>query len=394
VFSLFLGMQCEAWLKINDNYIFKSTDKAKCSICFDLPEIVQFENSFYTGANSALMRRWISAHSDTSITCDDQQRFFSNGTFVYHFQDVLVDSSTIEIFDRSSVGLVLCDTSHHNEYVQAWNFTKNSIDNMQAYLAHISTKPVHNYPSSRSAFILNTKWSDSNFYHWFHEAVPRIQAFLDNFGATVFNHIHPVWLSYRKPTDYQLLSLQVLGVDLKRIQFISKENTLIHFKNLLHSTFVHAGSFHPKQLTLSRKVMFMLAKNCTSQAASRNQKLLVLRRHGSYRFLTNYMDVIKTLSKHDFLTVYFEDMSVGEQVALAMGATNLVGIHGAGMTHLINMNKMSRVTELMPSDSIHPLYWYLAALSRIQYSVVPCKVIDIKQQMHVNTVALLDSIFA
>ena len=63
---------------------------------------------------------------------------------------------------------------------------------------------------------------------------------------------------------------------------------------------------------------------------------------------------------------------------------NVIAPHGAGLTHIVNMMEQTKVIEVMPSDSIHPLYWFLAETAKLEYAMIPSAVVNEKQDMKVN----------
>ena len=70
-----------------------------------------------------------------------------------------------------------------------------------------------------------------------------------------------------------------------------------------------------------------------------------------------------------FQTVYFEDISLREQLHLAISAEAMIGAHGSGLCHSLFMDERSTLVELFPFERRQACdcYEMLATIPRHRY---------------------------
>ena len=81
------------------------------------------------------------------------------------------------------------------------------------------------------------------------------------------------------------------------------------------------------------------------------------------RRLLNHDAVECELGRRGYATIYMEDYSIPEQMAIGSAAERVVAVHGAAMSHLALSNRIESVVELCPPHVFPHLF--TTALSRI-----------------------------
>ena len=114
------------------------------------------------------------------------------------------------------------------------------------------------------------------------------------------------------------------------------------------------------------------------------ENIYIKRKSREARNIIEDDDIETLLAKYNFKKISMEELTLREQIKLMKNAKNVIAPHGAGLTHIVNMMEQTKVIEVMPSDSIHPLYWFLAETAKLEYAMIPSAVVNEKQDMKVN----------
>ncbi|HCX74482.1 MAG TPA: hypothetical protein DHU93_02695 [Algoriphagus sp.] len=75
------------------------------------------------------------------------------------------------------------------------------------------------------------------------------------------------------------------------------------------------------------------------------RKIYISRENAAHRKVLNEKEVIKKLKSKGFEIVYFEHLTVREQIEIMMETKILVGLHGAGLVNMLYMPKNGKVLE-------------------------------------------------
>ena len=174
-------------------------------------------------------------------------------------------------------------------------------------------------------------WS-MNFYHWNSESLPRLISCLE------YLEDHPVLL----PSEFKGLkfveeSLEILGV--KPLYFDRKVNYVVG--ELI--TVNKAGYVIDFQESAILKLREKIWSNFAFKKATR--KIYISRENAAHRKVLNEKEVIKKLKSKGFEIVYFEHLTVREQIEIMMETKILVGLHGAGLVNMLYMPKNGKVLE-------------------------------------------------
>jgi len=201
------------------------------------------------------------------------------------------------------------------------------------------------------------------FFHWFTDALQRIEA------ADIYLNKAPVLLlpSFEN-FKYIEDSLNMLGID----SYVLKEGEVYFVEELILSERVSpAGNY--RKLLINKISNNFTKKNKKIKNSNSYKKIWISRQGAEKRKIVNF-DIIKPiLENHNFEIIQFENLSFKDQVALANNCAIIGGVHGAGLTNMIFMNKNSVVIEVrskedssnncffsLASDMEHDYYYFLA----------------------------------
>jgi hypothetical protein len=106
------------------------------------------------------------------------------------------------------------------------------------------------------------------------------------------------------------------------------------------------------------------------------------------RRISNSAEIERILRKHDFETVYCEDLPFPEQVHLMSQVRNIVAMHGAGLTNLLFAEIPSvRCLEILPETYMNPCYyWMLQMIGADRYDAIVGSQLDANFNFSIDAV--------
>jgi len=176
------------------------------------------------------------------------------------------------------------------------------------------------------------------YFHWLTDALTRLIAseeYLDN-------HLILLPNTYNK-NPYKG-SLEMLNFKVKYFD-ISKR---LHVKELLLPSHTAPTGNYNKEIINKLRDRFLEKHKITPW-----KKIYISRQKAKIRKVTNEDEVVKLVNSFGFEIHYFEDYNFSEQVNLMQCTTHLIGLHGAGLTNMLFMQKNSKVLELRNKEDSH-----------------------------------------
>ncbi|MBP5502613.1 MAG: glycosyltransferase family 61 protein [Bacteroidales bacterium] len=171
----------------------------------------------------------------------------------------------------------------------------------------------------------------------------------------------------------QLLMLQEKGIDMslpvlmprsireKRffVEFADKYPLLKQLNYIEYDRcIVHCNEFYICNSTIITENQIQLFKQITTNSNIHNKKIFIGRKNVA-RVASNANEIEKIMKSFGFETVYFENHTLDEQIAIIRDADYFVSYHGAGLTNLLFTNNPNlKVLEIHNSNA--KLYWHYA----------------------------------
>ena len=199
------------------------------------------------------------------------------------------------------------------------------------------------------------------YYHWMFDLLPR----LDLLRRSEIDLQEIDWFvvnSLDKP--YQKETLSLLDIPSSKI-IESDRHSHIQATELIVPSFpgyldwVEPGTIEFLRQTFLPQVS--LAK--TSSA----QKIYVSRAKAKSRQLVNEAEVARLLASYGFKTIFLEEMSVLEQIAIFANAETIVTPHGSGLTNLVFCSPDTKVIEIFSPNYIRTDYWMISQYLQLQH---------------------------
>lgn len=225
---------------------------------------------------------------------------------------------------------------------------------------HFFSVPVFAAPR---AFWCSDLYSGS-YYHWIIETLPRIHL------ATLAEEHPVVYL----PAPFGLLSFVQESLPL----FPEVDFRLLKWRQTLWAGQLNWISPMGYVYQLNPKLIHLLRERITkalepSGRTGKPVRLHASRRKAGKRKLLNEDEVEKCLMARGFQTVYFEEMTLRQQMEICARAEALVGIHGAGLANALFLPGNARVVEMQMFQSWPSCYFRLCNALELKYHYLYCR---------------------
>jgi hypothetical protein len=206
-------------------------------------------------------------------------------------------------------------------------------------------------------------WSKSNYYHWCIDSLCRLwmtQEFLKDGYVLLLPGNAP---------DYINQSAVLFGI--ANICYIPPSSVL-HLKELdIMNYSAGSGRHHPEILKKVRQYLLSTLPVSNSQPT---RKVYVSRGKQSSRRISNELELIPFLTERGFEVIYFEGMSIGQQIKIMRETTFFLSSHGANMTNCLFLQEHSTVLELINDCKPNFCYWSVCASIDIDYYYLLCPI--------------------
>ncbi|MGF1541899.1 MAG: tetratricopeptide repeat protein [Pleurocapsa sp.] len=220
------------------------------------------------------------------------------------------------------------------------------------------------------------------YYHWMFDILPRIEIIrrsgidLNTVDWFVVNNID---------RDFQRETLQLLEIPDSKI-LISDRHTHFQATELIVPSF--PGDFDwvpPGTIEFLRQTFLPQINSIPDKYGT---KIYISRAKAKNRQIINEPEVIDLLSQWGFQTVYLEEISVLEQVAIFARAKVIVAAHGSGLTNLVFCSPNTTIVELFSPNYLRTDYWILSQQLKLQHYYSMGENFDclsLRQLMHQNS---------
>jgi glycosyltransferase involved in cell wall biosynthesis len=156
-----------------------------------------------------------------------------------------------------------------------------------------------------------------------------------------------------------------------RVIIPSSKRVSIRAPELLLSSNIAADFRHPAHYCADWAIEFLRrALGIEERPARPGRKLLISRADTKGRRILNWDEVLPVFGRHGFEIVELAGLSTEAQMALFREASQVVGVHGAGLTNILFAPRDCAVLEILPPlVAVHD-YWLLASALGQHYSAL------------------------
>ncbi len=258
---------------------------------------------------------------------------------------------------------------------------------------------IEKVSADKTVALVYDNWSCYNYYHWMIESLPRLLLVQHKYPDSLFFVPDPCPAYISRTLDlmgitkqYPLKKKKEQVVKVPRlalpelVYYYQQEeiNEVATEEEIKAATTAQHGVQHSKGIPpaeAQQEELIVTVRNKLLQAfGSRSvvptRRVYVSRAKQKTRRLTNEEALMPILRKWGFEVVYFEGMSLDEQIMLMQETKILMGVHGANMVNILFLNQGARIIEMMNQDHFNEAYYILASSFALPYYSVPCTMSD------------------
>ena len=223
-------------------------------------------------------------------------------------------------------------------------------------------KKVVKFSDKEHYFIVHDMWSYANYYHWLVDSLTRLIFWFDELPK------YSLLIAQDAP---KYIKETICLFPFKKITEIPN-NTYCHIPNLCVPNFTAwPGQQHP--ITLKKTKNFLLSHFNLNE--NKIERIYVSRAKQSRRKIANEELVLNLLKSYDFQIVFFEGMSISEQIGIVRNAKLMITSHGANVTNAMFMQN-GKLLELIRIVNPNFCYWSMLTNLDIPYYYQLCELVN------------------
>ena len=251
-------------------------------------------------------------------------------------------------------------------------------------LRHFKNKQINTLtkqlPGDLNALYFSDNRAQSNFYHWFVDAMVRLLV-----AGPLIRDSLLLLSESQMGSRYVMESLKMIGFSKDQlVQMTSQCSYRTENLRLITGAIYATGACSTSGIRMLRQQFLV--------SGVAKHRIYLARKASLGRRIENEAGFSEILKKFGIRTIYPEDMALPELIELLGKTELLIGVYGAALTHVIFLPKNSAIFEVAPSQFIShtPEYWgknyparysgdyfySLSEASEINYYLIPCKRTD------------------
>ena len=215
-----------------------------------------------------------------------------------------------------------------------------------------------------ASWVINEK--SHNYFHWYCDVLQRLE-YLIEFNLSKNKNIKPVLLS-ENYLNKNYIQPVLNDFDIPHMYLDS--NKIYKIKNLdITSHAAPSGNYDPRIINkISEKFKLKYLETSLSDGVKSYNRTWISRSSAGKRRIKNMDEISETLKKFKFDIVDFQDMNIKDQVNIVNNSDVLGGVHGAGLTNMLFLEKNMSVIEIRGSgDKSNNCFFSLASELSLDY---------------------------
>ena len=222
---------------------------------------------------------------------------------------------------------------------------------------------------SKIEIIKNASWianeKSHNYFHWFGDALQRVEFLIEK--------KYPELILLSKNYENKEYVTEILdGLNLNYIFLDDNKTYLVENLDITTHAAV-SGNFDSNLINNISKRL----KNLYLEENNKNyvDRIWISRQSADKRKISNTEEVFDILDDYDFKIIEFENLKLIEQIQLVNSAKVLGGVHGAGLTNMLFLDKNKDVIEIRGSgDYKNNCFYSLSSALDLNYYYFLAKV--------------------
>ncbi len=208
-------------------------------------------------------------------------------------------------------------------------------------------------------FVVLDNWAYNNYYHWMIDSMCRLIQW-----RSVLNN-YTILIQENAP-KFIMDTLFYLKID--KIEIIKSRNYVSVPRLTVPNYCAWPGQQHPLIL---KKVKEFILESVKEEKGF--ERIYISRAKQKSRRVANEKELVVVLKQNNFEIIYFEGMSLAEQISIVKNAKYFVSSHGANMTNAL-FTKNAKVFEFLRKDKPNFCYWSTLTNLNIPYYYQLCEI--------------------
>ena len=206
------------------------------------------------------------------------------------------------------------------------------------------------------------------YYHWINDVVSKL-ALLELHGIEYDYLYIPQYKPFMKETlnlwgiDPNKIIPATLNMQIQATEIIIPTNISSISSNIILGCYM--------QNTILHHIRTKLLSNIPTLSNHKfSQKVYISRKDaGNKRQVFNEDEIFELLQTKGFQRYCLSNMSVADQIALYHHATDIISVHGAGLTNIIFCKPQTRIIEIFQTH-YDVMYWALSQMLDLNYQYI------------------------
>lgn len=190
----------------------------------------------------------------------------------------------------------------------------------------------------------------SSYYHWLFQAIGRLCYVKKKFPLEQIAHFGVSHMS----AGFQRDTLRLMGIPDNKLVPLTASSHLAPDTIVVSAW---TGSFDP---TIAEFLRDTFLPHLVTSAQPGPKRIYVSRRRCHSRHILNEEEVLEAIGRCGFQTVFCEDLSFMEQMALFHGAEAVLAPHGAGLSNIVFCKPGTKVVEIFNDGWRPEIFWQLS----------------------------------
>jgi hypothetical protein len=208
----------------------------------------------------------------------------------------------------------------------------------------------------KASWVIDSR--SNQYFHWLTDAMQRINVIKE------YVEDYPIILTENfKDNTFVRESLELLNIE----PIYVKHDTNYLIKEMILSERVSPAGNYKEEIINSVSEDF-LKSSPEAIDKEANKYIWISRQNTGKRKIENFNEVKKILNKYNFKILQFENISFPEQIRIVNNCEILGGVHGAGLTNMLFLNKKAKIIEVRAkNDCKNNCFFTLASNLGLDY---------------------------
>jgi|GEM_PF-2800029 len=232
---------------------------------------------------------------------------------------------------------------------------------------------------NKSVGFIDDRFTKFNICHLLFDKLPRIfelQKYFDKIDEYIL-------LSTNAYTD-DLANM--LNVVFSNIRSVNGVRVTIKLSELLLTSSSSYSVMHPAQLGYEfLPLLAATLKKSIKKERIVKKNIFISRERAETRRILNNVEFMVVIEEFNFEIINLEDFTLVDKISIFQNANVVLGIYGAGLTHLMFCEKGTKIIEILPPKCATPTYWVASRTFDLDYNSFIAYdegVIDYKEWAH------------